>query len=284
MYLEQQGVLTPYGNASWCRTSLAGVLKKRTYLGEVRSGEYVKEHAHEPLTDAATWMQAQRARDVGDRKSSSPSLLGGLLRCAACRTALASSSRDVSRGSVYACHRVSSAGRCPAPAQISASMIEPYIEREVFRVLAARRDRPEPVRTIERLQVKADVAERALTEYRDSSRLQRTLGPERFAAGLETRAAALERALLRVAAARARREPAWLPPTDQLREAWPSMTVIERRDVIARVIDCAFITKGKYHVPERTHICRRGEAPLDLPQKGGKRHALTPFVPPGPSG
>ena len=275
-FLEARGVVTPYGNVGWCRTSLARVLTNRAYLGEVRSGTYVNAAAHRPLVDPATWQQAQTPRVIGPREGSLQTLLGGLLRCSACRMALAYQSR-ANGNAYYACHCFSSAGRCPAPARVSGSVIEPHIESEVFRLLAARRPRPAADRNLALAQQRVETAERALAVYRDNPRVIETLGPQRFADGLAARAAQVERALLRLAAERSRRDPDELPGTDELRAAWPTMSVRERRAVIARVIDCAFVDRGRRNAASRTLICRRGDAPLDLPRRGSKRHELRAF-------
>ncbi len=44
--LMARGVRTPYGNEHWCYTSTRGLLRNRVYLGEVRSGTFVRAGAH----------------------------------------------------------------------------------------------------------------------------------------------------------------------------------------------------------------------------------------------
>ena len=58
-HLESENVLTGKGNPGWSASALSHTLRSRVYLGEVRSGPYVRSDAHEPLTDPATWQAAQ---------------------------------------------------------------------------------------------------------------------------------------------------------------------------------------------------------------------------------
>jgi hypothetical protein len=58
--LEDEAVPTIYGNPVWMPASVRALLAKRVYLGEVRYGRSVREHAHPALTDEATWQAAQQ--------------------------------------------------------------------------------------------------------------------------------------------------------------------------------------------------------------------------------
>ncbi len=58
-FLERHGVGTARGNPGWSSATLRRSLGRRTYLGEVRSGDLVNRRAHKPLVDVATWELAR---------------------------------------------------------------------------------------------------------------------------------------------------------------------------------------------------------------------------------
>jgi Recombinase len=51
--LEKRGVRTPYGNTAWSATSVRHILANRVYLGEARSGAFVKPGARAPTAPAS---------------------------------------------------------------------------------------------------------------------------------------------------------------------------------------------------------------------------------------
>jgi hypothetical protein len=278
-FLEEKEAITAYGNRGWTPQRIAQMLANRTYLGELRSGDFLKTGAHQPLVDAATWAAAQSPRRVGPRFPGRPTLLGGLVRCAGCRMVLRSggtTSPDGKRRAGYVCGRRSSAGRCPAPAMISGTLIEPYIEDIFFRTLEGWQTRRRRRSRLSEHHAAADKAEQALIAYRDNPNLVLTLGPDSFAKGIEIRQERLAIALQRVAAERRRLEEPGLPNPDVLQSDWASLAIEERRTAISEVIDCVFLSRGKFDVAGRTFVCYRGEAPLDLPRPG-TRHTLKSF-------
>ena len=74
------------GNAAvWQSNRIKRLLANRVYLGEARSGNgHVNAGAHEPLTDEATWLLAQRKPTRPAFTATSETLLAGLCRCASC--------------------------------------------------------------------------------------------------------------------------------------------------------------------------------------------------------
>jgi hypothetical protein len=165
----------------------------------------------------------------------------------------------------------------PAPATITSSLLEPYLE-DVFLELLDHR--PSAARsTLHAAEHAAAKAEAALVAYRDNDRALAALGPERFAAGLEKRHDKLARALRALARARQRTHAPQLPPRRELEDRWPHMTVAERRDTLRHVIDCVFVRRGRNPVHERVVICRRGETPDDLPRRGDHHAPVRPLDP-----
>ncbi len=121
--LESEGVKTARGNPGWNPSTLAYMLGRRAYLGEVGSGRHCKEHAHVALTDAVTWSRAQKPIN-GVRASPLPALVVGIVRCAGCSYRLAPHIHRPTPDSrpnrkpylAYKCAKHHAGGRCPAPA------------------------------------------------------------------------------------------------------------------------------------------------------------------------
>jgi DNA invertase Pin-like site-specific DNA recombinase len=111
----------------------ASILANRVYLGEARSGEYVKPGAHPALVEETLFRRTQRRLAEGRRSvayggRAGALLGGGILRCGTCGRALV---RDGSkRGDHYRCKNLTCTGR----ASIRAQAIEPVV---LFRAFAA---------------------------------------------------------------------------------------------------------------------------------------------------
>jgi DNA invertase Pin-like site-specific DNA recombinase len=100
------------------------VIKNRVYLGEARSGEFVKSNAHPAIVDDATFRRANRQstrRSVAYKGRDGRLLGGGIVRCASCGYALTYDGAE--RGDHYRCKRHT----CTAKASIQADIIEPYV-------------------------------------------------------------------------------------------------------------------------------------------------------------
>lgn len=110
----------------WQSSEVSRWLKSRVYLGEIRYGELVNAEAHEPLTDLETWERSQR--EPGERrKSPSPFLLSGILRCANCRYSMGGFNHGgTGRTPVYRCHRARNGG-CDSASVITVERIEGYL-------------------------------------------------------------------------------------------------------------------------------------------------------------
>jgi DNA invertase Pin-like site-specific DNA recombinase len=279
-WLEQEGVLTAKGNPGWGDASLRRVLTMRAYLGEVYHGPYVKPGAHQPLTDAAMWERAQRPRPREHNHLRVPTLLAGLVRCASCshmlvsRWTRADPTREPYR--VYGCCGYHAASPCPAPAYISATQVEPYVIENCMDILRRRR-RP-PTGELTRSQTTATEAADALARYRDNDRLAAMLGQEAFPAGIAIRAARLRQANLAWADATARVALHDLPSVAQARRLLLTTDVLQRRELLSKIVDVVFVAPGRRHPERRVTLCPIGTAPDRLPTKGdkGRNHPIRP--------
>ncbi len=281
-WLEAQGFVTGNGNLGWTTTSLRHIFANRTYLGELHSGTHVALATHQPLVDEVVWQAAQAPRELPTkRRGKRPTLLGGLLRCAGCRMVLHSQVENRSGGrlcSTYICHGRSSGGKCPSPASISGSLIEPYVEEAFFSGLRVRgRRQVVSKRRLEELERRVGTAKEQLAVYRDAPMVLTTLGRNDYIAGLLWRKQRVALALSAVAQERRRLEPIMLPGAEEVENSWPGMTINERRLAIADVIECVFVERGKRQVRERSFIFSRGQGPLDLPRRGSKGQRVHAF-------
>jgi site-specific DNA recombinase len=272
-FLEANGVRTGKGNPCWSATSATRVLSMRAYLGVVHYGTHVNEHAHPALIDAATWQAAQRPRCPKPLRHRSNTLLIGLVRCAACGMTMSPTRRLQGGREVhyFACRRFFAMGACPEPAYIADFRLDPCVESIALGLLGRRR-RP-PLADVRRAEERTAAAQTALASYRDSDRVLRALGERAFAEGLAARVERLHVAQLELAAARDRLAAHELPPVADVRSRWPSMSVTERRDVIARVIDVVFV-KRSGTLADRVMVCPAGTAPANLPRPGDRRAKL----------
>jgi site-specific DNA recombinase len=282
-WLESQSVLTSKGNPGWAYASVRHVLRNPVYLGAVRSGHYVRERAHPPLIDPATWQLAQRPRQPAPAVDRGPALLAGVARCAGCgHPVSAQGGPDKARSGpdprAYACVAHYASGRCSAPAYIRASQLEPFVVNAVMQLLARRRRRPDV-----QLRAAANAAtnaERMLGAYRDSDRLFNILGEERFAAGLQARTDRVRETRLALAAAQAKHAVHDLPAAREVAATWDEMDILEQRTIVRAVIDCLFVQRGRKRPEERVWIIPAGSGPSDLPSRRDRRSRMRPFVPP----
>lgn len=278
-WLTDRDLPTPAGARMWGWSTVAGLLRKRTYLGEVHHGPYVNRSAHAALVDPATWQAAQRPLEKRPaRPDVAETLLRGLLRCSGCCRML--TSLRIRRGTgretrLYACWWRSSVRSCSRPVAIQDSVVEPYLEALFWQELERwprRRSAPK----LRVLESRAKRLESELLAYRDSERVARTLGVDRFERGLEVRMRRHERALLAVAAARREHANPALPDSAELRHRWSALGLHERRDLIARLIDCAFVLPPPGPAEKRLVVCARGQAPDDLPASAGQWRTRSP--------
>lgn len=126
--LSRQLGMTPSG--------VRQMLANRVYLGELKVGAHVNPAAHEPLIGVDLFAAVQRARVPRPPRSRQrhPALLAGLVRCCGCGHLM--SRGQSGKTVVYICHGLHSAGRCPAPAAITAARIDAHVEKIALHALA----------------------------------------------------------------------------------------------------------------------------------------------------
>lgn len=267
--LNERQVTTGDGGR-WTSAGLGQLVANRVYLGEARSGDMVNRRAHDPLVDEESWQRAQPG------KSSTPhrerrTLLAGLIRCAGCSRALTGGG-----GLSYFCHGQHAAGRCPRPASIRQRFADAHVETLFFGWLEGASLIGAVAEADERLvtaRERADQSELELSAWRDDVEIS-AMDRAVYLAGLRSRIDARDRAVRLLEEAREDAGHAALPDATVLRDAWPEMSVAERREVLAGGIDVVFLRGGRRPVGERLHVCWRGDGPRDLPRPA----RVTPIV------
>jgi len=260
------------------------ILKNRAYLGEARSGSFVKIGAHEPLIDRETWEAAQRVKGVRSPRSANPALLSGLVRCAACRYRMKSQWQP-GRGDkpplrTYRCGRHTSGGKCPSPGTISCHVLDAHVESAFFEAVGDLQAVPH-VASVEvgALTDALRDAEREFNAFRDDQELTGLLGREGFLDGLRARGARVDTARQALGEATEQVAVGELPDRAALEETWPTLKVEDKHRLLALVLDVVMVRSGRgVPVHERAAILLAGEAPDDLPRRGVRAEPLRPFV------
>jgi DNA invertase Pin-like site-specific DNA recombinase len=283
-YLDEQGVVGPYGAANWRTRALHHLIANRVYLGEARSGRHVNPDAHEPLIDRPTWEAAQAARGASSPRSQDPALLAGILRCAGCRHLMKPDSQKLRSGErvrLYRCRGEHASGTCGERAAVLGRVVEPYVERVFLNAVGDLIAEGNPAsEQIEQARTAVEEAERELGAYRDDQRIADVLGVDRYVEGLRVRADATDDAHRALGELQARFGVGGLTETASLVESWPELSVADKQRLLLATLDCVFVRavgRGQVPIERRTLALLRGEAPDDLPRRG-RRVGLRPFV------
>jgi site-specific DNA recombinase len=278
-FLEDKGVVTPWDNETWTVASVASVVRNRVYLGEARAGSIVNPDAHKPIVSLAEWNAANRARGVAPGRSGrSTGVLAGILRCGGCSYAMKAKQSRTRHGKEfveYTCKPDKAGGRCPSPASVKATVIDPFVTGRLFAFAkgaageaTAENDDESPI-------ADALLAAESELEAALDGRLADALGganSEAFLRTVERRNATVEALRDELAETQSQRTPVALDA--DLEEVWDDLSVEQRRRVLHSVFDSVFVWRtpeggrnGKFPVAERTRLFLAGEGP-PVPRRG----------------
>ncbi len=287
-FLQAAGVPTSQGSTVWSKQAVYGLLSNRIYLGELsygRDDRFVNAESHEPIVDIALWTAAQHPngrRLSSSRPDESANLLAGIVRCAACGYCLQGT--KTSHGHrIYRCTRRHAAGLCPAPARLRAEPVEAAAVDAFWSLTADLEAQGSPSTREDHGDLEAALAraETALRQYMAPD-VQEAIGdPALWAAGLRERRETRDTAARNLGRARASAGPvADAPSVKTLRAAWESMSVQDRRELLALRFDAIALRRD----PAGLVVYPVGTAPGDLPRRGYRKSpALRPF-PDAPKG
>lgn len=215
------------------------LLSNRIYLGELRDGENVNPGAVEPLIDPDTFDAVQVSiprpgRTVG----SGPALLAGLARCAGCGHVM---SRQKTKSVVYSCHSRHSGGRCPAPAAITAALLDVHVEAIALAELERLR-----ISTTERGDIDAArqalaAAERELAAYLEAVSAA-DIGAEAFGAGARRRRDAADGAREQLRRQLATQDV--LPGESRGADAWQELDGHGRNALLRALLEMVIVTRA----------------------------------------
>lgn len=286
-FLEEKGVVTPWGNEHWTVASVGTIIRNRVYLGEARAGKIVNPEAHEAIVSAAEWNAANKARGVHPGRSGrSTGLLSGVLRCGGCSYAMKPSMGKTRHGKPfleYRCKPDKAGGRCPAPAAVKSTVIEPYVVDHLFRFAEGATGKSEAPDDEAVARAEALATAEAELEAALDGRLADALGgseSDAFLRTVEKRHAAVERLREEVAEADQRRAP--VDVEADLAGVWDDLTLEDRRRLLHSVFDSVFVwrttggeeRKGKYPIEKRTRLFLAGEGP-PVPVRGRRGEIRT---------
>jgi site-specific DNA recombinase len=277
-YMDSTGIRGPYANNGWTGAAAAKIVRNRVYLGEARSGRHANGAAHAPLVSRAEWEAAQGDRHVSSPRAGDGLLLAGLVRCAGCRYLMKPDhmrGRNGERLGLYRCRGRHASGKCEAPASILARVLDPHAEALFLDALVGDGPLAEAVEAnvaVEKAIGALEAAEHELDAFLADTTLRQTIGEDRYRRHAETRAQAVEKAQAKLSDARqqsALSGPLALTP-GKLADAWPTLTVAERRTLLTASVDAVFVrrTGNGVDVADRALVLWRGEAPADLPRRG----------------
>jgi DNA invertase Pin-like site-specific DNA recombinase len=177
------------GARNWAMHRVRRMLAGRVYLGETRSGQFVKADTHEPLVSRAIWEAAQSTPLRRDPSATFP--LSGIAQCGTCGSAMVGG-RGGKGQRVYRCRSV---GVCSHGAVITASLLEEHVREHARRLLAGLKatvSDPE-LDTLTVLERTIGDAEAELDAFAGDMTLRRALA-DRYHDHLQTRVDAVERA------------------------------------------------------------------------------------------
>lgn len=255
------------------------LVRNRVYLGELKVGQHVNLDAHPPLVARDLFDAVQgNGRSRPPRTRTAPALLAGLVRCASCGHVMTRG--GTAKVAVYVCPRDHSGGRCPAPAAITASLLDNYVEpiiRDELRRLAVTSADGQGV---ERARARRTIAEAELTAYVEAVSVA-DVGAAAFRAGAKLRRAAVEAADDELRAHLAA-QPSGPVITDGA-EAWDALEGHERNRLLRALLRCVVVARGggrgsRTPLPDRVRVIAYG-AKLALPvRRGGEASGLVPII------
>lgn len=277
-FLEDEGVATPWGNEHWTVASVGTVVRNRVYLGEARAGKIANPDAHEPIVTLVEWKAANKARGVHPgRSGKGTGLLSGTLRCGGCSYAMKPKMGKTRHGKdflEYACKPDKAGGRCPAPASVKASVIEPFVLARLFDF--AKRATAHTREDEDGSDLDAEIA--SAEAERDAAldeRLAEALGgPESdvYLRTVESRQAHVDTLLEERAERDQEREPAQIDA--DLEQVWDDLTLEDQRRLLHSVFDSVFVWRtssngrnGKLPIARRARLFLAGEGP-PIPIRG----------------
>jgi DNA invertase Pin-like site-specific DNA recombinase len=136
--LNAEGVTTRAGK-QWSMRTVRHIVQNPTYLGQVRSGEMVKNDAHTAIVGLDLWTAANAHNQANPNGEAMDYPLTGIIRCSGCGATMVgkTNSKTTKAGKTiyryYDCRRKANGfNGCPNPSRVRADIVEAEIDR-IFR-------------------------------------------------------------------------------------------------------------------------------------------------------
>lgn len=230
----------------FAHSTVRQMLACETYLGVVRHGGFVNEHAHEAIVDRDLWDAVQAAKTTIPAVTGSTTvdrLLIGIARCSGCGRTLKTVRAPRKNGPPVVAYFCKNAAKdeCPNRAFVRADELDAYVTAwfedalatvpRMVDVVAAGRDLQTAQTELAR--VKADLDKFVVMEINDPALFQKGLDAR------TARVAAAEDKVRHLAAHRSR-----LPAGGPLLSLWKDYSPLERRSVLAGLLDHVQVDRG----------------------------------------
>ncbi len=256
----------------WTYKRVIDLFPKRVYRGETRHGETCNPDSHEPIVTEAQWQAANAIPKRTVSRTSNPSLLHGLIRCAGCGYIMSPSSvpqRPLKDGTekpnllIYTCRRIHQRKKCPAPSMIVRHLADDYIQQAWREGMAGLKlEGTEATAELDTVQNELDALEAELGEHLADTDLRAAVGPQRYRAATESRLKAIADVRGQLVALSAKASTNGSPNAI----SYDDLTLDERHDVLAGSVDvilCRRAPKGTI-APDRLRILWRGDTKDDM--------------------
>ncbi len=253
-----------------CRT----LLRNRVYLGELKVGQHVNPAAHPPILTEQAFQAAQfdRAKPRKRINTERP-LLAGIIRCQACGHVMTRSTftKAGRRYDNYGCRGHHSAGKCPAPASVLSSVVHPYVQATVLKLLAAIEADPvtDGSDIIELRQELTD-AETELAAYLTAISAA-DVGAEAFNEAASIRRARVVEAKAAVQGA----ESTDLAAIEGVLELWPSLSTEHQNRVLSGLLEAVVVKRGRFPAADKIRVFGHGAGILPVYKGGGQALPIT---------
>ena len=238
------------GNAHWSKTGVAGLIKNPVYLGQARSGSIVKEDAHEALVTRAEFDAAQSVTKSlltpRDGSLAAQAMLGGLARCAGCGHTLkitGNTDRQDAASATRSTTARAATRRAPAPPALRHARRSSMptsksrcSRRSAPRTVCSRR-RSMPQRRSRKPRARSPRPSTSSTSSSPTRSCSHCIGEEKFLEGVEARQRALDEARETLAELRTQSTLADELADGDLLQAWPTLTVQEKRRLLHGLLD-----------------------------------------------
>jgi site-specific DNA recombinase len=263
----------------WTPPMIDRIIRNRVYMGHAYRGKRVNPSAHEAIVTLAEWQAANLAPVRAASRGKRPNLLGGIVRCAACRYVLAPGVSGWGSDSLsvpsYRCRKTHTAGVCPEPASINGQKLERHVEA-VWRSQIAHEEflvQPDSA-SLQSASDALSAAEEELAGFAADLTARRVLG-RGYHQALAARAAAVD-----AAQADLKRSTGGTATVENI-QRYDELPVSDRKRILGSSIDAVIVKRAhsRVAVEDRVTILWRGEGPDDLPRRGRENGPVRPYTP-----